>query len=36
MLCKQNDIQKELKFKISKNSSMNIEKLKKIIHKYEF
>ena len=35
-LCKHIDIQKKLKFKISKNSSMNIKKLKKITHKYEF
>ena len=29
------DIQKKINFKISKNSSMNIEKLK-LINKYEF
>ena len=36
ILCKHEDIQKKINFKISKNSSMNIEKLKKLINKYEF
>jgi len=36
ILCKHIDIQKKINFKISKNSSMNIKKLKNLIHKYEF
>ncbi len=36
ILCKHEDIQKKINFKISKNSSMNITKLKKLLNKYEF
>ena len=34
VLCKHEDIQKKIDFKISKNSSMNIKKLKKLLKKY--
>jgi len=35
VLCKHEDIQKRIDFKISKNSSMNINKLKKLLKKHE-